>query len=138
MRAWILDTGPLVALLRDDDSAHDWARRTIGRKPGPLHTSDAVIAETCHLVRQMPGGRQRVLAMVGDGSLVVESIYAREFAALARLLDTYDPRMDLADACLVRLSELHPRSVVITLDKDFSFYRRHGREPTPLLAPFTE
>ena len=109
----LLDTGPLVALLRDDDPAHDWARRTLARVPGPLHTSDAVIAEACHLVRQLPGGRQRVLAMIGDGSLVVESIYSREFPALARLLDAYDPRMDLADACLVRLSELHPKSTLI-------------------------
>ena len=132
----LLDTGPLVALLRNEDPAHAWAQAALARKPGPLHTCDAVIAEACHLLRLAPGGRKRVLTMIGEASLVVESLFAREAAALDRLLDAYGPRMDLADACLVRLSEIHPRSTIITLDSDFSFYRRHGRERIPLLAPF--
>jgi predicted nucleic acid-binding protein len=132
----LLDTGPLVALLRDDDPAHDWAKATLSRKPGPFHTCDAVIAEACYLLRLVPGGRKRVLAMIGEGSLRVESLFTREFSALDRLLDSYGSRMDLADACLVRLSEIHARSTVITLDSDFRFYRRLGRGSIPLLAPF--
>ena len=132
----LLDTGPLVALLRHDDPVHDWTETTLSRLPAPFHTCDAVIAEACYLLRLAPGGRKRVLTMIGDGSLVVESLFTRESAALDRLLDAYGPRMDLADACLVRLSELHTRSKIITIDSDFTFYRRNGRERIPLLAPF--
>jgi hypothetical protein len=41
----------------------------------------------------------------------------------------------LADACLVRMSELVADCVVFTLDWDFRIYRRHGRQKIPLLIP---
>ena len=44
--------------------------------------------------------------------------------------------MSLADACLVRMTELLPGATVITLDRDFAVYRRHGRQVVPLLSPF--
>jgi len=44
--------------------------------------------------------------------------------------------MSLADACLVRMTELAPESQVFTADRDFRIYRRHGRQVIPLLAPF--
>jgi predicted nucleic acid-binding protein len=43
--------------------------------------------------------------------------------------------MSLADACLVRLSELHRDSTVFTLDSDFRIYRRHGNKVIPVLMP---
>jgi hypothetical protein len=43
--------------------------------------------------------------------------------------------MSLADACLVRLSELIPQSIVLTLDSDFHVYRRNGNQPIPLIYP---
>jgi len=43
--------------------------------------------------------------------------------------------MDFADACLVLMSEEIEDSLLITLDKDFKFYRRRGRRVIPLLAP---
>ena len=46
-----------------------------------------------------------------------------------------DRNPDLADLCLIRMSELYPRHVVITVDSDFRFYRRHRREVIPIHAP---
>ena len=43
--------------------------------------------------------------------------------------------MSLADACLVRLSELHSDSEVFTLNSDFRIYRRHGNNVIPVLMP---
>jgi hypothetical protein len=43
--------------------------------------------------------------------------------------------MSLADACLVRMSELTADGVVLTLDSDFRIYRRHRRKSIPLLMP---
>ena len=45
--------------------------------------------------------------------------------------------MLMADACLVRMAEAIPSSRVMTLDRDFMVYRRHGRQVIPLLAPFS-
>ncbi len=44
--------------------------------------------------------------------------------------------MDYADACLVRLAELHREHVIVTTDaEDFRIYRRFGRQALPLLIP---
>ena len=44
-------------------------------------------------------------------------------------------QMSLADACLVRMAEIHERSVVMTLDSDFVIYRKFHRKVIPLLRP---
>jgi predicted nucleic acid-binding protein len=45
-------------------------------------------------------------------------------------------RMDLADACLVRMSERHQASQVLTIDSEFrDLYRRNGRQVIPTLLP---
>jgi hypothetical protein len=44
--------------------------------------------------------------------------------------------MDLADACLVAMSEKSWDSEVVTVDTtDFEVYRRRGRHAIPLLTP---
>ena len=44
--------------------------------------------------------------------------------------------MQLADACLVRMSELKRDCRVFTLDKtEFQVYRRFERQVIPLVAP---
>jgi predicted nucleic acid-binding protein len=47
-----------------------------------------------------------------------------------------DQPMSLADACLVRLAELHGQCQIFTTDRDFLVYRRKGRGVIPLLTPF--
>jgi hypothetical protein len=43
--------------------------------------------------------------------------------------------MSLADACLVRMSELDPAARVLTMDSDFKVYRRNGRQVIPTIMP---
>jgi len=45
--------------------------------------------------------------------------------------------MSLADACLVRMAEIHADSEVMTLDSDFIVYRKSRRKVIPLLRPGT-
>ena len=55
---------------------------------------------------------------------------------MTRLLRAYrNVPMSPADGCLVRMSELHPRAVVFTLDSDFRIYRKLGRQTIPVLLP---
>ena len=43
--------------------------------------------------------------------------------------------MSLADACVVRMAEIHENHAVLTLDSDFTVYRKHGRVPITLMHP---
>jgi len=60
-----------------------------------------------------------------------------EIEPLYDLAERYTDRSpDLADLCLIRMSELHPRYTLITVDEeDFRIYRRNKREAIPLLCP---
>lgn len=53
------------------------------------------------------------------------------------LLKKYRDRdIDLADACIVRMTELIRDSRVVTLDRaDFAVYRRNGRELISVIVP---
>ena len=47
-----------------------------------------------------------------------------------------DRKPDLADLCLIRISELHPGYPIVTVDRnDFSIFRRNKREVIPLICP---
>jgi len=64
--------------------------------------------------------------------------HVRHFAqhqGVLRLLRKYADMPMSADACLVRMIEIHRDASVLTLDQDFVAYRRNGRERIPLLAP---
>jgi predicted nucleic acid-binding protein len=60
-----------------------------------------------------------------------------EASAVKTLMAKYDDvPMDLADACLVRMAEIHAEPMVVTVDAEFrDVYRRHGRKVIPALLP---
>jgi predicted nucleic acid-binding protein len=130
----IADTGLLVAAADPRDRHHEWAAHAL-RTLAPFHTCEAVILETAWVL----DAPARVLALVARGDLIVDPAFdfAVETPRLLELCRKYaDQSMDLADACLVRLTELTPRCRVWTIDReDFSAYRRHGRQPVPCEFP---
>lgn len=132
----LLDTGPLVALLDKRDQHHDWATGIAVRFPAPWHTCESVLSEACFLMRTLPEARRAILVMLRQRLLTVGMRLDQEAERVAKLMDDYaDVPMSLADACLVRMSELIPDCVVLTLDGDFRVYRRHGRKNIPVLMP---
>ncbi len=134
--AVLLDTGPLVALLSTRDHAHAFAKEAFAAVEPPLLTCEAVIAEACFLLRRFPGGEDAVLGLCEDGVLDASFRFADHAARVRKLMATYaDVPMSFADACLVRLAELHPRCRVLTLDDDFRVYRRNGRQVVPTWMP---
>ena len=77
-----------------------------------------------------------LLALLERGVLQVGLRLEDQLADLRALMRRYRDRpMSLADACLVRLAELHPGSVIFTFDSDFRIYRRHGSKVIPVLMP---
>ncbi|HKA28009.1 MAG TPA: PIN domain-containing protein [Candidatus Binatia bacterium] len=132
----IVDTGPLVALLVRTDDHHRWAVDRLRELEPPFLTCEPVLAEVAHLVRRMRQGIDRFVDLLLSNLLQVDFDVMVERAAVGRLLRKYADRpMSLADACLVRLAELHDRASVLTIDGDFSVYRKHGRRAIPLIAP---
>ena len=129
----IADTGFLVAFANRDDTHHEWALDIAQRVTEPLLTCEAVLAETAFHV----GSSALVLALLHEGLVRSAFILSEHTPRLAELAVRYaDRQPDLADLCLIRLSELHPRHPVITTDfKDFRVYRRGRREAIPLIHP---
>jgi hypothetical protein len=100
-------------------------------------TCEAVLTEACWLMGSLPNGRDAVLEFVSRGALLTAFGVADEVAPLSRLLRKYSSvPMDLADACLVRMSELMPRATILTVDSDFKIYRKHRDAPIRILTPF--
>lgn len=131
----LVDTGPLVALLNRKDAQHAVVARQLAFIKPPLITCEAVLAEATHLVRHLPGGRAALLEMVDEGFLTLGLQISAQSAALLTLVKRYaSVPMSLADACMVRLAELNPRSPVWTFDSDFSVYRKNGRQVIALLS----
>jgi uncharacterized protein len=132
----LVDTGPLVALLDRRDHYHRWVKSKLNAMNPPLDTCEAVLSEACHLLEHLPGGPQAVVELVTKGLVTVSFSLQDEARALQRLILRYaDVPMALADACMVRLAEIHEPSLVFTLDSDFKIYRKHGRTALPLLLP---
>ena len=135
-RGILLDTGPLVAWLAEDEQSHAWAVEQFRQHDGALITCEAVISEAWFLLRRLPRHLARLRAMLADGVFDLSFHLEDEAAAISALMDRYDDvPMSLADACLVRLSELHPKLPLLTLDADFKVYRRHGRQLIPVICP---
>ena len=132
----VVDTGPLVAFLNRTDRFHAWTKELWERVSPPLLTCEPVLAETCFLLRHLPGGNQAVLELVDRGVIQVVFSLEEEVQPIMKLVKRYaDIPMSLADACLVRMVEQHAHSKVLTLDQDFRIYRMHGRQVIPVIMP---
>jgi predicted nucleic acid-binding protein len=129
----IADTGFLVAFANRHDQHHEWAIGVAERVVEPLLTCEAVLAETAFHLQSV----SVALAMMRDGLVSLAFDCREHLPQLAALAERYAGRRpDLADLCLVRMSELHPQHSVVTVDRaDFAVYRRNKREVIPLICP---
>lgn len=129
----ILDAGPLIAALNRTDRYHEWACETLAHLGAPFYTCSEVLAEAA----AMTGQPQTIVEMVEAGELLIDfDLQVQATAVLVLLRKYHDRGMDLADACIVRMSELSRICRVVTVDRtDFSVYRRNGRDIIPILCP---
>ena len=121
----IADTGFLVAFANANDKHHKWAAQLATGVTEPLLTCEAVIAETAFHLESAAVA----LAMVNEGLVALAFDCRENLVQLARLADRFaDQKPDLADLCLVRMSELFPKHSVITIDRtDFQHRLGAGR-----------
>jgi uncharacterized protein len=132
MRA-IADTGFLVAFANRRDRHHEWALGFASQVSEPLLTCEAVLAESAFHLQNA----SLVLALVSQGLVTPEFDVFEQLPRLTQLAGRYaDRKPDFADLCLIRLSEMHPKLRVLTVDvEDFRIYRRNRNEMIPLIVP---
>ena len=106
------------------------------RLPPPLLTCEPVLTEASFLLKREGREADTLFALLERGVIRIALSVEKEQTDLRALMHRYRNRpMSLADACMVRLSEMHTAGRVFTLDSDFRIYRRHGNKVIPVLMP---
>jgi len=132
----LLDTGPLVSFLGSGLRHHEWAVEQWKRLRPPLLTCEPVLTEAAFLLKREGRDPDALFVLLERGVIRIALAVQDELADLRALMRRYRNRpMSLADACLVRLSEIHASAEVLTLDSDFRIYRRHGNKVIPVRMP---
>ena len=134
MKPVLIDSSAIVALLDRSQQSHSACAEALRRLEGPLITCEAVIAESCHLLRNLQGACEAVLNNVAAGMLQIPFQISQEAAGVKGLLRKYrDRQMDLADACLVVMANAYETADILTLDSDFRIYRWGRNKPFRVL-----
>jgi len=132
----IIDTGPLVAFFDRSERHHGWVVARIGELEPPLLICEPVLTEAMYLLGRYPLAADALIGLLQNGALHIAFQMEANIEEVRRLLHKYrDTPMSLADACIVRMAEIHDRHDVLTLDSDFAVYRKHSRVPLPLIHP---
>ena len=132
----LLDTGPLVSFLASGLKHHSWTCEQWKLFRPPLLTCEAVLTEAAFLLKREGREADPLFELMERGVIRVALDVQEEQGDLRALMRRYRNRpMSLADACLVRLSELEGAGEVFTLDADFRIYRRHGNKVIPVWMP---
>ena len=133
-KSCIVGSGALAALLDPRDQHHAWARATLLRQSPPWLTCEAAVSEALFLLSET---HTRALdKLLREGYVRLAFDLAENLEAVLDLRAKYtDVPMSLADACLVRMTEMLPDPIVVTADSDFAVYRRHSRQTIPCLRP---
>jgi uncharacterized protein len=124
MKPVLLDTGVIVALLDRSEKHHRVCAEIVGQIEQPFVTCEAVIAESCYLVRNLRGASEAILENIAAGIFQIPFELTREAAGVKRILQKYrDRTISLADACLIHLANGIGTGQILTLDADFEIYR---------------
>ncbi len=130
----VVDAGPIVGYIDRTDQWNKTATTLFKLLPGPLLTCEAVIVECFFLLGQSSQALDGLFGLFSSGVLSIEFSLGKEAANVHLLLQKYrDVPMSLADACLVRMSEIFD-APVFTFNSDFRIYRRTRRSVIPLIG----
>ena len=131
----ICDTGPLLAYLNRNDPHHAWAVALMKQVRPPLLVSEPVLTEVVYFLREDGVTVDPLFELLEREAVRLEFDMSTHWSRIRTLMSRYR-HMDLADASIVVMSELHARSQVLTIDrKDFSVYRRNDRRLIDFVAP---
>lgn len=135
-KTYFIDTGPLVAFFNERDKHHEWINIQLQQLTPPIYTCEPVLAECCFLLEKYPAAHLALFQMLEKNILTINFQLKNHIADIKKLIKRYkDIPISLADACLVKASEINNNAQIITCDSDFRIYRRNGREIIPTIMP---
>jgi predicted nucleic acid-binding protein len=130
----LVDAGFVVAVLYRRDTHHRWAAAQSSNFARPWLTCEAALSEAFHLLGTR--GAPALQALLHRNSLRLAFDLGDQLDPVLKLMEKYaDVPMSLADACLVRMTEVFSDSLLLTTDADFRVYRRHSRQAISCLLP---
>jgi predicted nucleic acid-binding protein len=130
----IVDAGFLIALLSRRDRNHSWAAAQAPHLPPPWIICEAVLSEAFHVVGDEV--RSALSRLLRTRAMLCAFHIAEHVTEVLDLMRKYSNiQMSLADACIVRMTEVSADPILLTTDSDFRIYRRHGRKIVPSLLP---
>jgi uncharacterized protein len=130
----LVDCSFLVALLTERDTNHAWAVTEATRRPPVWQTCEAALSEAFHLLGSP--GTSALGELLATRAVVCDFKAPEHVNDIVKFMTKYmDVPMAFADACLVRMTEVIPNPMLLTTDKDFRIYRRHGRQAVPCVLP---
>lgn len=134
----VVDTGPLVAIVRDREEAHARCVAAAKLLRSPLLTCWPVLTEAAWLLRTEPGGMRALGELIQSGAVKLVELDEQALTWIVAYMDRYASLgAQLADAALMYLAEREGIGTVFTLDRrDFAVYRTtDGRAFTILPEP---
>jgi predicted nucleic acid-binding protein len=132
----LLDTGAIVALLDATDSFHQRCADALAELRMPLITCEAVIAESCYLLRTVEGAAEAILESIASREFLLPIALADMASPVQRMFRKYrDRRIDLADATLIHLANEFQTADILTVDSDFQVYRWGRNNVFRMLVP---
>jgi len=136
METFLIDSGPLVALIDRSDQHHEWAREQISHLSSPLLTCEGAITEATHLLKDAGVPPWDIVELVEREIVIVRFNLESNLNRVLSLMKKYaDTPIDFVDACLVAMTEEKRDCKLLTLDSDFRIYRRYERQMIPLITP---
>ena len=133
-RSVIADAGFVVALLGRRDQHHAWAVAQAREYAPPWRTCEAALSEAFHLLGRR--GLSALTDLVRRRALLLSFALDQNLDPVLHLMQkSANVPMSLADACLVRMTEILANPVILTTNKDFRVYRRHSRRTVPCVTP---
>jgi predicted nucleic acid-binding protein len=126
----------IVGLLDRTDSGHSVCVQALELVDRPMVTCEAVVSESCFLLRHIPGAPEEVLTNLERGMFHIDFQLNASIGAIRGLMrKNADTPIDFADACLIQLADELNTGDILTLDSDFSHYRWRRAKPFNLLIP---
>ena len=115
---------------------HLWTVARVKELEAPLLVCEPVLTEVIYLLARSQRARDALFNLLQNGAIALAFPLEEHIGALHRLMRKYqDTPISLADACIVRMTEIHEEHSVLTLDSDFTVYRKHGRVPIAVIHP---
>jgi predicted nucleic acid-binding protein len=131
----ICDTGPLLAYLNRNDPHHEWAVALMKQVRPPMLVCEPVLTETIYFLREDGLSVDPLFQLIERDAIRLAFDLSSHWPRIRTLMSRYK-QMDLADASVVVMTEMHGHSRVLTLDyRDFHVYRRNDRQLIDFVAP---